>query len=153
MAQDRESKDPAPAYRYLDHTSDLGMEIYGSTLPELFANAARAVFENILNLEAVEQVTSRQIQLSGPTCEELFLNWLRELLFQFATDFFVVKTVPSVAISNPSGSYYTLTATVQGEQFDRRRHQVKIEIKTPTYHKFRIIQDSTGYRATVIFDV
>jgi SHS2 domain-containing protein len=47
----------------------------------------------------------------------------------------------------------TLRAEVQGERFDPTRHQVKLEIKTPTYHMFRLEPTPTGWQATVLFDV
>ena len=136
-------------YRYLDHTSDLGLEIVGRDLPELFRNASFALFDNILNLDAVEPVETRTIELSGETTEELFLNWLRELLFGFATSYFAVQDVPVLTIAGNQ-----LKAEVRGEVFDPARHRIKIEIKTPTYHMFSVTGDDTaGYKATVILDV
>jgi SHS2 domain-containing protein len=155
-------------YRYLDHTSDLGMEIFGRDLPELFRNACFAIFDNILELSAVNPSESQRIELHSATREELFLDWLRELLFRFSTEYFVVKQVTSMTLAGNPGSDvreldtsrgepvagpWSLVAEVRGEKFDPQRHQVKIEIKTPTYHMFSIAEDETGYKATVIFDV
>lgn len=124
------------------------MEISGSDLPALFRNACFALFDNILNLEAVEPRTQETIDLKSETLEELFLDWLRELLFQFATQYFAVKEVNRIALS---GTH--LKAELKGERFDPARHRVKIEIKTPTYHMFRIEQGPDGCRARIIFDV
>jgi SHS2 domain-containing protein len=136
-------------YRRLDHTSDLGLEIFGCDLPELFRNAAYALFDNMLNLTAIEPARTESIDLSGETTEELFLNWLRELLFRFATAYFAVRDVPAIIIKDNH-----LHAEIQGEQFDPARHQIKIEIKTPTYHMFAITGDAQqGFKATVILDV
>ena len=46
-----------------------------------------------------------------------------------------------------------LTATLFGEEFDAERHGLKVEVKTPTYHEYRIEKTDSGYRATVILDV
>jgi SHS2 domain-containing protein len=168
-------------YRLLDQTSDLGMEILGRDLPELFRNACFAMFDNILCLSSVNPVESRRIELHSATREELFLDWLRELLFRFSTEYFVVKEVTSIKLAGGPGSgvgrqgcpddgstsgdtipnrsdsghvpSWFLVAEVRGEKFDPQRHQVKIEIKTPTYHMFSIAEDDTGYKATVVFDV
>ncbi len=155
-------------YRLLDQTSDLGMEILGRDLPELFRNACFAMFDNILRLSSVNPVESRRIELHSATREELFLDWLRELLFRFSTEYFVVKEVTSMKIAGGPGSgvggqgkmngepvagSWFLDAEVRGEKFDPQRHQVKLEIKTPTYHMFSIARDDTGYKATVVFDV
>jgi SHS2 domain-containing protein len=135
-------------YRYLNHTSDLGVEIYGQDLNELFANALFTIFDNILDLQAVKIKETRKITLAQENLEELFMDWLRELLFIFATEYFVAKEVKTLTIDN-----YRLEAEIAGEPFDSTRHRVKIEIKTPTYHMFQIAKTETGYRATVIFDV
>ena len=166
-------------YRYLDHTSDLGMEIFGRGLPDLFVNACYAMFDNILDLSTVSAAESRRVELRSATRDELFLDWLRELLFRFATDYFVVKEVTKIELARGQGSgggeqggpddcrlqntecrmqngergSWSLVAEVKGEKFDPARHRVKIEIKTPTYHMFSITEDASGCKATVIFDV
>jgi len=78
----------------------------------------------------------------------LFMDWLRELIFLFSTEYFVVKRVEIVELKDN-----IVTAHLFGEKFDRSRHRVKIEIKTPTYHMYQIERLATGYKATVIFDV
>ena len=32
-----------PPYEILEHTADVGLKVYGGTLPELFANAGRGL--------------------------------------------------------------------------------------------------------------
>ena len=46
-----------------------------------------------------------------------------------------------------------IEAEVFGEEFDQERHGLKVEVKTPTYHEYRIEETDKGYTATVIFDV
>jgi SHS2 domain-containing protein len=132
------------------------MEIFGRDLPDLFVNSCYAMFDNILDLSTVAAAESRRIELRSATREELFLDWLRELLFRFSTDYFVVKEVANIKLADGERGAecgWSLSAEVRGEKFDPARHQVKIEIKTPTYHMFSIIEDASGCKATVIFDV
>jgi len=135
-------------YRYLDHTSDLGMEIYGKDLPELFTNACFALFDNILDLSSVQEKAAKTLTVRSQNLADLFMDWLRELIFLFSTEYFVVKRVEIVELKDN-----IVTAHLFGEKFDRSRHRVKIEIKTPTYHMYQIERLATGYKATVIFDV
>jgi SHS2 domain-containing protein len=135
-------------YRYIDHTSDLGMEILGKDLPELFANACFAIFDNILDLSLVEEKETKTIALRGSNLQDLFMDWLRELIFIFSTEYFVVKQISKINLEDN-----TLTAELRGEKFDTSRHRIKIEIKTPTYHMYKIEETEKGYKATVIFDV
>lgn len=135
-------------YRYIDHTSDLGVEIYGKDLPELFRNGLFTIFDNILDLKTVELKETKEIEISSATMEELLFDWFRELLFLFGTKYFVAKEVNEIKIENNK-----LSAKISGETFDTNRHKIKIEIKTPTYHMFKIAKTDKGYTATVIFDV
>ncbi|MEO0076522.1 MAG: archease [candidate division WOR-3 bacterium] len=135
-------------YQYIDHTSDLGVEIYGRDLKELFANAMFAIFDNITDLSKIEIKQTTVIKLASQSIEDLFMDWLRELVFLFATNGFIGKDIEELNITDNN-----LVAKVAGEKFDHQRHIIKIEIKTPTYHMFRIEKLGDGYKATVIFDV
>lgn len=135
-------------YRYIDHTSDLGVEIFGKNLEELFANACFTIFDNILNLNSVEAKEKRTVTLRSSNLQDLFMDWLRELIFLFSYQYFVVKKVSKIELKDN-----TLTAELRGENFDQSRHRVKIEIKTPTYHMFQVEKTEKGYKATVVFDV
>ena len=135
-------------YKYIDHTSDLGVEIYGKDLPELFSNGLFSIFDNILDLNKVVIKETKKIEISSSTLEELLIDWFRELLFIFATEYFAAKEVKNIKVENNK-----LYAEIAGEKFDPKRHNIKIEIKTPTYHMFNIKKTEAGYTATVIFDV
>ena len=135
-------------YKYIDHTSDLGVEIYGKDLPELFENGLFTIFDNILDLNTIEIKETREISLSSATIEELLFDWFRELVFLFSAKYFVAKQVREIRIEGNN-----LSAIIEGEIFDVNRHKIKIEIKTPTYHMFKIEKSDKGHTATVIFDV
>lgn len=135
-------------YRLFDHTSDLGVEIFGRDLPELFANAAYAVFDNITDMRKVAGSEKRVAKVEGENVDELLLNWLRELLFLFATEFYLTREVAVITMDEKR-----IEAVLRGERFDSARHRIKIEIKTPTYHQFSLKKTGEGWTARIIFDV
>jgi SHS2 domain-containing protein len=137
-----------PAYRLLEHTSDIKVEIYGANLAGLFTNAAACLFDLILDRERVGETQAVAVSLQAATLPELFLDWLRELLFLFSTRSLAVRRV-EIASIEPT----RVSATVLGEEFDQERHGLKVEVKTPTYHQYRIDKTDQGYRATVVLDV
>jgi len=137
-----------PAYRLLEHTSDIKVEVYGTDLAELFTNAATCLFDLILDREKVSEAKAVPVSLQAATLPELLLDWLRELLFLFSTRYLAVRRV-EIASIEPT----RVSATVFGEEFDQERHGLKVEVKTPTYHQYRIDKTDQGYRATVVFDV
>jgi SHS2 domain-containing protein len=135
-------------YRRLEHTSDIKVEICGADLRELFINAATCLFDLILDRKKVRETQSVPVSLESADLSELFLDWLRELLFLFSTRSLAVRRVEIRSIE-PS----KVQATVFGEEFNPERHGLKVEVKTPTYHEYRVEKTKNGYRATVIFDV
>lgn len=68
-------------YILIDHTADLGIDVFGSTLPELFTNAAFAMFDIITDLSRVDNTIEYNLEVSGIDKEQLLVNWLTELLY------------------------------------------------------------------------
>ena len=138
---------PLP-YRRLEHTSDVKVEIYGRDLAGLFTNAGICLFDLILDRGEVRETAAVPVSLEAAALPELFLDWLRELLFLFSTRSLAIGRVEIGSIGPTR-----VSATAFGEEFDAERHGLKIEVKTPTYHEYRIEKTANGYRATVILDV
>jgi len=139
--------EPLP-YRLLDHTSDVKVEIYGADLDGLFTNAATCLFDLILDRTKVSETVSQKVYLEAASLPELFLDWLRELLFLFSTRSLAIGRAEISSIEPTR-----ISATVFGEEFDAERHGLRVEVKTPTYHEYRIEKTEDGFRATVILDV
>ncbi|MGB9742169.1 MAG: archease [candidate division WOR-3 bacterium] len=137
-------------YRLREHTADLKVEIYGRDLPELFVNAAFMIFDVMLELDQVVEQQVETVEIKSADLPELLLDWLRELLFLFSVRGFVCR---QVRISRLSSKPAELEALLAGETYDPKRHGLKIEIKTPTYHQYAVERLPEGYRATVVFDV
>jgi len=133
-------------YHYLNHTADLGIEVRGPTLRELFVNIARAIFETQL-AGKIESKKSINIELKGESLEDLFIDWCRELLYNFSVKGFIPKRY-NVSIKDLS-----IKADIEGDIFDPKRHRITLEIKNPTYHKLRVEKKGKYYFATIIFDV
>ena len=135
-------------YRQLEHTSDIKVEIYGADLAELFTNAAACLFDLILDIRRVRETQSVPVSLESANLSGLFLDWLRELLFLFSTRSLAIRRVEIDSIEPTQ-----INAIVFGEEFNAERHGLRVEVKTPTYHEYRIEKGEDGYRATVILDV
>uniref|UniRef100_A0A7C6EJL1 Archease n=1 Tax=candidate division WOR-3 bacterium TaxID=2052148 RepID=A0A7C6EJL1_UNCW3 len=134
-------------YKYLNHTADLGIEVEGKTLEELFINTGKAIFETQIDGE-IDNKEKLSFELKSVSLEELLIEWCRELLYNFAVKGFIPK---DYNIKITSG--YELNACLTGDIFDKKRHQVKLEIKNATYHNLSIDKKNDKYIATIIFDV
>jgi SHS2 domain-containing protein len=137
-------------YRLIDHTADLGMEIFGADPEALFANAARALFAVLVSdgPAAGAERQTRAIDLEGADWADLMVNWLRELLYLWNGE----QQVPC-RIAIHSLTEHHLRATVGTGDFIPGRHGIDHEIKAVTYHQIQVGPEGDGWRARVIFDV
>ena len=146
---------PMQHYKLFDHTADIGVEISGRTKKELFANAARALFEilieNRVNNKQVKnsmRIKEKILTASGSDTADLLINYLRELLYGFNGEGYVMKNCAILECS-----VMKLTAKLWVEPYDQRIHSIRTEIKAVTYSGLSVTKNKTGWTARVIFDV
>ncbi len=135
-------------YKVFDHTADLGVELSAATLEELYATAAFALFDLLTNLSRVRAGTAREIVVTGEDPADLLVNFLREILYMWNGERFLIKTC-SIREATPR----RLKALLRCETFDAGRHRIKQEIKAVTYHRVSVCETEKGFIAKVIFDV
>ncbi|MEK7827878.1 MAG: archease [Thermodesulfobacteriota bacterium] len=136
-------------YRIFDHTADLGVEVTGATLEELYAGAAFALFDLLTDLSSVRAGRSREIDVSGENPADLLINFLREILYAWNGEGFLMKSCFVRQITPKR-----LRAVLRGEAFDPARHRIIREIKAVTYHQSSVLQTPEGgWVARVVFDV
>lgn len=135
-------------YDLLEHTADIGIKAYGRSLQELFENSAFGLFEIISDLENVKPKERFEITLDEQNREELFVAWLRELLYKFSTSEILFNNFVIRDLTDTK-----LNAFVWGEKLDKTKHNIKTEVKAVTYHGLKLEKSQTGWQAEVIFDV
>jgi len=135
-------------YRIFDHTADLGVEVTGATLEELYAGAALALFDLLTDLSSVRAGVAREIVVSGEDPADLLVNFLRETLYGWNGDGFLMKSCLIREVKPQR-----LKALLRGEPFDPARHRILKEIKAVTYHQASVEKTGDGWVARVIFDV
>jgi len=136
-------------YRELPHTSDALMEAYGRTLPEAFANAARAMMSVMLDVRRVRGTLNGLCETGGTDMESLLYNWLECVLneFQIGGRAFTRFHVDIDARS------FALSATMKGEHYDPSRHGMGRDVKAVTYHSMSIGRRGDLYYARFLLDL
>ncbi|MCX7966228.1 MAG: archease [Syntrophorhabdaceae bacterium] len=132
-------------FKPIEHEADVGLEVYGKTLEELFSNAAHGVFQFIVDAEKKGAEKGKKLNIEGNG--ELLINFLNELIYLWDTEGFIPKEF-SIKIDNNR-----LTGTVVGCVFDPEKCTIKQEVKAVTYHKFSLKEDNGLYKAQIILDV
>jgi len=144
-----------PHYKLFDHTADIGVEISGRTKKELFANAAYAMFDILIENFDTKNKTAKGTQerqkivtVDGADLEDLLINFLREVLYLFNGAGWVVDQCKIMECGNRR-----LKAQLMGEPYSKKKHSIKSEIKAVTYSGLNVEKQKSGWRARVIFDV
>ncbi len=135
-------------YTLIDHTADLGIHVLGTDPKDLFQNAARAMFEQIAEIEALEGTEAVAIHLSGEDRPDLMVNWLRELLYYWHVKGLLLRDAQIELISDKE-----LTAQANFDPYDPKLHLIKREIKAVTYHQIQVKSGPEGWESRIIFDV
>jgi len=134
-------------FEILDHTADVGIIAYGADLKQAFANAARALFSLITELDDVEEVLCRDIELTASDEESLLVGWLNELVYRFDTEGVLFKRFDIIQLDE---TY--LKAKGYGEKVDSSKHSLKTGVKGATYHMLKV-DKTDGFRVQVLFDI
>jgi SHS2 domain-containing protein len=126
----------------------MGFDVFGRTRRELFRNGARALFEAIVPPGSVAMTEERSLSVEGLDTNDLWINTLRELLYLFNSDGFLVCDVDILTLG-PKG----LSLTARGEPYDPAKHEIINEIKAVTYHQAKIVRTGVGWKGRFIVDV
>ncbi len=133
--------------KLVDVEADVGFEVWASDLNSLFEEAALAMYEIMVDVESVNPVVEKELELESEDLSLLLHSWLSELLF--ITD--VEGLVFSKFEVKVEGT--RLRGRAWGEPVDPKRHNPKTEVKAVTYYKLRVEKEGDLWRAVVILDL
>jgi len=139
------------AYEFLEHTADAYVAAYGKDLAEAFANAARALFDVMTQVEKVKPETLDLVEVEGEDEDSLLYRWLEALLVKSETKGLLYSKF-EVTITEKT-SVFRLKARVWGEKFDAKRHLQKVGVKAVTYHRMEIIKSPGKVTLRFILDI
>lgn len=135
-------------FRILEHTADIGFEAFGSTLPEAFENAARALVHLIVDAAMVAPSQEIRIEVEGTDRPDLLVNWLSEILFRHDAERWLFHDFRVEKLDD-----HAVSGIAWGEKFDPARHQINLMVKAITYHQLSLQQTAGGWRAQVYVDI
>jgi len=123
------------SYKTLEHATDAIIEVTADNLEEAFQTAGISVIETILDSSKVDEVDSKKLVVKGKDLKYLLYNWLEEIIILTITEGFAGKRITIDILRNEN---YEIHAEVFGEAIDLKKHQFKVEIKSPTFHEMEI---------------
>ena len=133
-------------FQLIEHTADMGLIAYGNNLAEAFANAAYGLFSIITQLNRVRKAESQTVAVNAEDIESLLFNWMNHLIYIFDVERLLFKGFDISEFTE-----HNLKAICWGDRYNASRHQLKIGVKSATYHMLKV--DKGANRVQVIFDV
>jgi len=133
-------------------TADVAFEATGKDLEEVFAAAAEATVNTMVDsLDSIAPVDKREISLAHKELDLLLFNYLQELIYYKDSEGLLLLP-KNIEILEQEG-VYSLCSTVEGETIDVSRHEQRADVKAVTLHCFELKKTALGWTATVILDV
>lgn len=142
-------------YRFLEGLTmaDVAFEARGQTREEVFAAAGLAVTATqIKDTDSLKASDSRRFELSSESLEMLLFNFLQETIYYKDVDQLLFNRFELRISTDPDGTV-RLNGTGTGEPIDPERHAQLVDVKAVTLHRFELVEEAGGWKATVILDV
>ena len=123
------------SYKYLEHSTDAFIEVRAKNLEEAFSVAGKSVVETIIDSNNIQEIEEKNIKVRGRNLLNLLYNWLEEIVTITITDGFAIR---NFSVNIKKNKEYQIISNISGEKLDIKKHNFKVEIKSPTFHLMEI---------------
>ena len=139
--------------RFLDDIAiaDTAFQVEGKDLNELFENAAEALTISMADINLINSKRKVVISLSNNKVDLLLFDFLNELLF-FKDSENLLFSKYNVKVQK-SNDLYMLSASVEGEKADPKKHKITTDVKAVTLHMFKLNKKDGIYKARIVVDI
>lgn len=139
-------------YKFFEEVTlaDVAFEATGKTLEKMFESAALAVTNTMVkSLSSVKRTVKKKIVLKSDTVENLLFNFLQELVYYKDSKKLLFSKFSIKIKEKP----LALSCVAEGEELDMKKHELVVDVKAVTFHKFEVKETKSGWRAQVILDI
>jgi SHS2 domain-containing protein len=135
------------SWKLIEHTADIRAEVSGSTLEELFVNAACGLTGLLYAGPTVDAEAEIDLVLDGGDVEEILVDWLREILYRKEAERLVFVSADVEELSAESLKVRAFFGPAREED------PPEVEIKAVTYHGLSVERNDSGFTAKILFDI
>lgn len=131
-------------FELIEPMTGLGLKLWGPDLPSLFAQAARGLTSLLTDVDQIQPMEERMIEIRGRDVEGLMVSWLNEIIYLFDSEGFLVEAVGFREIDP-----WHLKVAILGEQYDPKRHHIENHVRSASYSGLCMEQTKNGWEAQV----
>jgi SHS2 domain-containing protein len=139
-------------FKIISHTADVGIDISGTSLEELFIEAARGWKQCVLEDSPTKSAEERRVELNADSLEDLMVRWLNELNYFLTVHRWILHEVEDARV-HAEDPNWKLDFLIMGEPMNFGIHEICMEIKSVTYHQLEIQELNGLYKTRIIFDI
>jgi SHS2 domain-containing protein len=136
-------------YRFLDHPSEAWIEITAPSVPEVFQDAATALFEVMTDTFSIRPEIEFRFTLESDTRNELLVDWLNRLIwFQEVEKAFFSR----FEVQIQQNQKWKLEAMIRGERITERSER-RSEVKSATYGLLEWKESGSQHLVRFVLDI
>jgi SHS2 domain-containing protein len=135
-------------FRIIEHTADTGFEVWGTTKEQVFESAAKAFFNIMWQINALQENQPEIIEVTGIDLEELLVNFLEEFLYLYDAKRLVCRGLKVETITENK-----VHAKAWLQKFNEARDQELLGVKAVTYHQLFIGKKNDTWTAQIFLDI
>lgn len=130
--------------------ADAAFEVTSPTISILFKEAACAVTGIMVNSKSLSSKITKKVSLKNNDISRLLYDWLDEIIYMKDAKSLLFKKF-NVKVTKKGE--YLLDASLDGEKINRKRHELKNDIKAITMHMFEVRKKGKNWYCRVIVDL
>ncbi len=141
-------------YEFLEDEAiaDVAFEAWGRSVEEMFTAAGEATMNVMVgDLQTIEKRTRRDVRVDSEALDLLLFNLLQELIYYKDAERLLLR-VETIQV-DLGGQILVAHAVLAGEELEMARHELVVDVKAVTLHRFRVEETERGWRAHVILDI
>jgi SHS2 domain-containing protein len=141
-------------FRYLEDIAiaDVAFEAWGATLEEMFVAAAEATLNAMVSdLNSIEPCELRRFEFEPTPIDLQLYKLLQELIYYKDAENLLLRITALRLQSLHEG--FAASVEARGEMIDGAKHELLVDVKAVTFHRFKVEATPLGWGAVVVLDV
>ncbi|GAB4179591.1 MAG: archease [Calditrichia bacterium] len=146
-------------FKEIDHTADVGFEIEGKNIENLFLAGLEALYNYIFQketfiaqMEDLSDDHTKPLLMSAPTLEDLLVLWLSDMHYKIEVYQDIMVGFSQLQIVEYK-EYSQLEGKFVYKNVKDLEWKIENEIKAVTYHKLEIRRQGNIFKTNVILDI
>lgn len=139
-------------YKFFEDVAiaDVAFEATGKTVEEMFESAALAVTNTMVrDMDSVKKKLRRKFVVKADKVDMLLFNFLQEIIFYKDAENLLFREFSLKVKKRPM----QVECVAVGEKLDMKKHDLIVDVKAVTMHRFDVRETKGGWRSQVILDI